>query len=64
MNISGMQADTSIYSERAKTWLSGCFLSHLRKSDLLNLDERWIRNGSKGNYITAINVTNHGGHAE
>ena len=52
-----MQADNQLDSDFSKTWLSDCFLSHLRKPDLLNLVSQWVRAGSRGHYITAINVS-------
>ena len=41
----------------AKTWLGGCFLSHLDRGAILERIRQWIVRGSKGHYACAINVS-------
>jgi N-acetylglucosaminyldiphosphoundecaprenol N-acetyl-beta-D-mannosaminyltransferase len=40
-----------------KTWFGGCFVSKISKSDLLYMVNKWIAQGQKNKYITAINVS-------
>lgn len=40
-----------------KSWVDGCFLSKISRSDLLSLVKEWIETRQKNNYITAINVS-------
>ena len=52
-----MRTDDQPSPEAVKTWLGGCFLSHISKPDLLNLVADWIGAGEKGHYVAAINVS-------
>ncbi len=41
----------------ARTWLAGCFLSHLTRDEVLDAVRGWIDGKRKGQYICAINVS-------
>lgn len=44
-------------SDSQKSWIDGCFVNKLSKTDLLALVKAWILNKQKGKYVTAINVS-------
>ena len=40
-----------------KSWIDGCFLSKISRSELISLVNEWIEADNKNKYITAINVS-------
>jgi len=52
-----MSPEPTSESPDRKTWLGGVFLSHLTRADILNRVHDWIRQGVKGHYLCAINVS-------
>lgn len=52
-----MVSDSVNELRNGKTWLGGCFLSQLSRTEVLARILQWITEGSKGHYVCAINVS-------